>query len=146
LIFFIKLKYHIEYTNATTVNIITFGFDIFNNMYKDITKLFNDYSIENDLDIQLKANIFSSKNITQEKDSYDTAIDSLLNKRTDKYDIYIFDPVYLYKYYHHLENLNNYLSPEHLNQYLSHPISELCIYNNEYVGIVNTLYIFHDNN
>ncbi|KAG4085296.1 periplasmic binding protein-like II [Neocallimastix lanati (nom. inval.)] len=104
-------------------------------MYENITHYFNEYSKENNLNIKLESSIFSDKIITQEKVSYDNALEYLLYRKSQKYDIYAFDPVYMKQYSKHLEDLKYYIPQEHLDMYSEPTMKEISVFQDKWLGL-----------
>jgi len=109
-------------------------------MYSSLVNEFNRYSKENDLDIELEMNLFSDQNVTFNVDEYGSLIDALLFKKSDKYDVYCFDPVYTIKYAPFLLDLKNELPKEHMDLYISGDGEKVGVYNDKWVGLVRLKY------
>jgi len=110
---------HIAYTNALTINIAGQAFlQSFHELYPLITREFNQHAIEIDKDIYLNFTLFSSENITNTWDSFDSYMDSLLSKKNQKYDVIIYDPVYTRRYSPYFVDLNDWLPQNHLKKYV----------------------------
>jgi len=103
-----------------------------------MTKEFNKYAADNNLDIRLNLNLFSFENSTSEWDSYDSAMYMLLKKKSIKYDILIYDPLFTRRMSSHFVDLKSVLSQQHLNQYKGDS-EKLGKYEDQWVGIVNIL-------
>jgi len=106
----------------------------FEDLYTLLRKEFNNYAIREGLDIQLKFFLFSIENTTNQWDSFDSAIHTLLQQKKQKYDIFIYDPLYTRRYSPHLVNLKEYLSKDHLDMYLGDS-EKLGVYKNKWVGL-----------
>ena len=103
-----------------------------------ITKEFNNYAEENDLDIHLNFILFSIENTTKEWDSFDSAMHLLLQQRKIKYDMFIYDPLYTRRYSPHLVDLKSVIPDEHLKMY-SGDAEKLGVYNDKWVGLVRVI-------
>jgi len=113
----------------------------FEDLYTLLRKEFNNYAIREGLDIQLKFFLFSIENTTNQWDSFDSAIHTLLQQKKQKYDIFIYDPLYTRRYSPHLVNLKEYLSKDHLDMYLGDS-EKLGVYKNKWVGLVSFFFFF----
>jgi len=91
-------------------------------------------------------NIFSIQNSTLGIDDYGSTIDSLLNKKTTKYDLYTYDPIYTRKYSNHFIDLKKWLPEDHLKLYSSGDARKICVYDDQWVGLVKFYYIKNKNN
>ena len=106
-------------------------------MYKILVDNFNQYSKENNLDIELSMELFSVLNTTYTTTSeYGSTIDSLLLRKSKKYDIYCYDPVYIRKFAPHLENLKPHIQKENIELYITGNAPKVSVVNNEWVGLV----------
>jgi len=88
----------------------------------------------------LEITIFSSANSTVYKDGGKITIQSLLQNRSDKYDIYFFIYNYVHGFNEHLLNLRKYISPEIIKLYDSDLFRRTCIIDDRLISFVNTLY------
>ncbi|KAG4089587.1 periplasmic binding protein-like II [Neocallimastix lanati (nom. inval.)] len=104
-------------------------------MYNDLVNEFNKYSKENKLNIELDKVLFSNQNTTFELNNYDSTIDSLISRRSNKYDIYCFDPLYTKKYTSFMINLNDILPEEHMELYNHGDAKKTCYSNNQWAGL-----------
>eukprot|EP00833_Pecoramyces_ruminatium_P000322 jgi/Orpsp1_1/1174354/evm.model.c7180000049786.1 len=99
-----------------------------------MVKDFNEYSEKNNLNITLNVNIYTSLDMKSFEDFADN-VESLLRKKTNKYDIYYFDNAYTIKYGPHLLDLKNYLPEEHIKMFNSEIIEKSCLYEDKLVGL-----------
>jgi len=97
---------------------------------------FEDYSNEHNLDKKLNIILFTEKNITAEKKFFDEALLSLLNKGSDKYDIYPYNPLYINQYAPHLIDLKKNIDQDHLELYSKYS-SKLLISDGHWIGLVS---------
>jgi len=103
---------------------------------------FNKYAEENNLDIAIDMKIFTSySNFTDQK-SFAIAVEQLLKKKNNKYDLYYFDNAYTPKYGKYLLNLKDYLQEDHINMFEQNLLKETCVYDNKIVGLVIYLSIY----
>ncbi|ORX42187.1 periplasmic binding protein-like II [Piromyces finnis] len=121
--------------NAITINLAGQSFlKSFEDLYALITREFNKYAKENDLDINLNFILFSIENTTKEWDSFDSAMHLLLQQKKTKYDMLIYDPLFTRRLSPHLVNLKDYLPKEHLDQYLG-DAEKIGVYEDKWVGM-----------
>ena len=108
---------------------------------------FNEYSKEQDLDIHLEMILFSDHNVTYKLDNYGETIESLLLKKSMKYDIFCFDPLYNNIYDPHLEDIKNLLKKydmeNHLNLYNKGEALKTCKVNDKWVALVNIFSFYY---
>ncbi|ORX49624.1 periplasmic binding protein-like II [Piromyces finnis] len=100
-----------------------------------LIKKFNEYSKNNNLNIKVKLNIITPSNSTVYISDYGTTIETLLSKKSDKYDIYFYDNVYTKRYGKYFVNFKKKIPQEHLNMYKSEFSSDLYISNDRWVGL-----------
>jgi len=117
-------------------------------MYTPLIKEFNDYAIEKGIDIRINMELLTSNNSTIQPDAYASAIDLLLKRKSDKYDIFFFDNVDTVRYSPYFIDLKDYLKEEHIAMYPEALKSEAFSYNNKLVGLViyikiYFIYFFH---
>ena len=109
---------------------------IYDQIYNDLVSEFNKYAKAKNLDIELDMILFSNQNTTFELNNYDSTIDSLISRRSKKYDIYCFDPLYTKKYTSFMINLNDILPEEHMELYNHGDAKKTCYSNNQWAGLV----------
>jgi len=96
---------------------------------------FNEYSEKNNLNITISINIHTNMD-NKNFESFVDNVESLLNKKTNKYDIYYYDNAYTVKYGPYLLDLEKYLPKEHIEMYNSDIIEKTCVYEDKLVGLV----------
>jgi len=131
----------IETVKATIINALAFSVIEKTQIYTYLINNFNDYSIKNNLNITLNLNLLTPKNSTVNRDEFFSLIDSFLQKKSNKYDIYFYDNIYTPKFEPYFLDLNKLLPKEHINLYKSIENYESYSYNNKLVGLVNLLII-----
>jgi len=115
------------------IKIITFDVDS-NGSFSTLTNDFNEYSKKNGLDITLELILFTSENATVSNDGGKVTIQSLLQGRSSKYDIYFFHYSNAYEFSEHLMDLNGYISKETIELYDTDDIfKESCIINDRLI-------------
>jgi len=90
-----------------------------------LTDEFNEYSEQNNLNITLKHILFTSYNSTSLLKNYGESVDSLLNRQSNKYEIFMFDSIYSYRYKDNLIDFK-YNIPKVLDDYDSDIVYNLC--------------------
>ena len=125
---------------AITINFIVIGFNLYDELYNDITNDFKNYAKENNLDIDLQMNLYNEKNITNDRDDYTSIIDILLKKKSTNNALYFFDPVHTKRYAKHFIDLKDWLTPEYLNSF-SKDVYQSSVVEGQWVALVN-IYIF----
>jgi len=68
-------------------------------------------------------------------------VGSLLNKKSEKYDIFLYYASYTKEYGPHLLNLEEWIPKEHINMYDPGTIKR-CLYNDIVVSLVIYIYIY----
>lgn len=108
-----------------------------------LAKAFNDYSKQNGIGIELDLELLTPENSTAETVSVVTRMDSLLKKKSNKYDIYVYPGPYTIRFSDHLVDLKKYISNDHLKIF-----SKKILYNGSDVltGMVINMHIFFNNN
>ncbi|ORX46906.1 hypothetical protein BCR36DRAFT_585012 [Piromyces finnis] len=120
---------------AIKINSVVWSYDD-GSLFRAFTNDFNDYSKKNNLDIELEFNLFTFQNVTNNfVTEYDSTIDYLLSRKSNKYDIYFYDVQYSRKYYDHFINLADYLKKEHIEKYENDLAPQICKYNGKWVGL-----------
>jgi len=97
---------------------------------------FNNYAKEKKLNITLNLKTFVSFLNFTNQESFGTAVEHLLNKKNNKYDLYYYDNAYTPKYGKYLLNLRKYLPKEHIEMYQPKLLEETCEYEDKLVGLV----------
>jgi len=99
--------------------------------------MFNEYSEKNNLNIILNLNLFTPLNSTIQMKDYGTTVEALLSKKTDKYDIFFYENIYISRYANHFINLKGRVSKEIMDLYSSDLNYKLCTIDDRWVGLVN---------
>ncbi|ORX44206.1 periplasmic binding protein-like II [Piromyces finnis] len=128
----------IKISRCLTLNAIANYMDGENQAFTLLINDFNNYAIKNNLDIKINFNLFTMENSTSITD-FESTLESLLKKKTNKYDIYIYDGLYTERYGPYLYDLNSTLPKNHINMYDSDFIMENCIYKDKIVSLPVTL-------
>jgi len=126
------LYINIIYGKNITLNAIAFAINLTDDHYTVLIDEFNNYAIENDINIRISLNLFE---YSDKYDTFGTLVEALLMKKTKKYDLFFYDSSYTQKYGKHLLDLNKYLPKEHIEMYNKKIISESCMYKDKLIGI-----------
>jgi len=127
----------IELIKGITVNMMAYSYFSNNDFFQSIEDSFNNHSIENNLNVTLSINYFSMLNSTQNRQDLFSSIDYLLQRKSNKYDLYIFDSFFLKELYPHFIDLKEYLDNEYIDYYNNETIKYNYIYNGKWVGLVS---------
>ncbi|ORX75948.1 periplasmic binding protein-like II [Anaeromyces robustus] len=122
-----------------TINGLAFAYPDEANYYSLIVNDFNYYSKKNNLDFNFKINILTPNNSTADLKDFNSLMDSLINKKSNKYDLYFYYGIYTKKYGQHLLNLDNKFPKSHLDEYEQNVLKNTCYYNNHLVGLPLTI-------
>jgi len=114
---------------------MSYSYFSYNDLFQIIENDFNNYSHRNNLNVTLKMEFFSEKNSTRNRNDHSSTIDSLLSRKSTKYDIYIFDPIYLKKLSSHFLDLKQHLPEEYIDSYSLKDIWKICVYEDKWVGL-----------
>ncbi|ORX64985.1 periplasmic binding protein-like II [Anaeromyces robustus] len=129
-----KNKIIVKSINAITLRFVANSYSIFDDVFPLMVNGFNAYSKENNLDIDLELTFFSEDNNTQGYiDLYATL--NLLKKKTNKYDIFAYDPLYLRSFTPYLIELDEWVDKELLDIYSTKEVLNISVFNNHRYGI-----------
>eukprot|EP00833_Pecoramyces_ruminatium_P007996 jgi/Orpsp1_1/1182028/evm.model.c7180000079572.2 len=87
---------------------------------------FNNYAKKNNIDVKVNLNLISNTNFTYSIDNYNEMVESLLKKKSNKYDIYFYDYSYSFKYCPYLLDLQNGIPKSHIDMYDKHILDLSC--------------------
>ncbi|KAG4093785.1 hypothetical protein H8356DRAFT_1081047 [Neocallimastix lanati (nom. inval.)] len=112
----------------------------FNEDYIDyIVKEFNSYSVINDLNIKLVKNLYSSVTTAE---SYSETIEYLLNLKSSKYDMILFDMIDSKRLRKHFSNLKDYLLESTVEKFKDGLTNETYFINDNFVSM--PMYLEYD--
>ncbi|ORX64251.1 periplasmic binding protein-like II [Anaeromyces robustus] len=103
--------------------------------YGSLVKEFNSYAEEKNLGIHVTTNLLTYENSTLEVTDYENSIESMLKKKSEKYDIIFYDRIFNYKFGPYLVDLKEYLPESHFKWYEPGIASETCVYDKKWVGL-----------
>jgi len=139
----IKFIWSLVYVKGITVRFIVFGFYVYDDLYATLTDDFNKYSVNNELDIKLDMVLFSEKNMTAERDDYESTIDVLLKKQSTDYDLYVYDPIFTRRYASHFVDIKELYGQEYLDTF-SYDGYQTSVYNNRWISLVINIYLYNN--
>eukprot|EP00833_Pecoramyces_ruminatium_P013802 jgi/Orpsp1_1/1187834/evm.model.d7180000060488.1 len=128
-------KYILGLCNNVILNAIAYSHHVEGQIYTPLVSEFNKYSKENNLNITLNINLLTLNNATFSVGGYGTTVESLLQKKSDKYDLYFYDNLYAKRLSPHLLNLKNYLPEDHIKMYTPGIASQTSVFNGKWVGL-----------
>ena len=85
-------------------------------------------------------NLISKENSTLT--DYELAIESLLLKKSKKYDLLYFDNTYTTTLGRYFLNLEDYIPIEHINNYKDGIALQTCYYDNHLIGLVIAFFFY----
>ena len=118
------------------INIIAFTVEQNGPMLEAYVEGFNQYTMENNIDITADINLMTINSVANSLANSYLMIESLLKKKTNKYDIYFYDVSYGKQYSPYLLDLREVLPEEHINMYNELILKEICTYNGKLIGLV----------
>jgi len=126
----------IDYCNAVILNIIAYTIEGNGPMLSAYVDDFNQYTKENDIDIQAELNLMTINTVSNSLGNSYLMIEQLLKKKNNKYDIYFYDVSYGNQYSPYLIDLKEVLPEEHINMYNKYILTEICTNNDKLIGLV----------
>jgi len=102
---------------------------------------FNQYAKDHNLNISFNLNLLTATNTTNTLSNYITTVESLMEKKNNKYDLYFFDNSYTTHYGEYLLDLSKYISKDYVDMFDPKVISLTCLYENKLVSLVNVFYL-----
>jgi len=109
------------------LNVIIYSFyDVPDSYYRLITNGFNEYSKEKGLNINVELSVLTADTSSTVIENYGDTIDSLLERKSEKYDIYFYYSAYSKKYADNFINLRDYIPKEVYQGYDERLLEETC--------------------
>ncbi|OUM63183.1 hypothetical protein PIROE2DRAFT_10343, partial [Piromyces sp. E2] len=106
-----------------------------NHYQEDIVNDFNKYAIEQDLDIEIHRTALSILNTTVFVDDYASFVETVLNKNSNDYDLFLVDIIYTNRFSNYVSDLNEYVSKEIIDKYSSGITSKIGYVGEKLVGL-----------
>ena len=116
------------------------SYDGAESLYNSLVDEFNKYAKEENLNVELKLLLYTSKNASLVVNDYGTTLEYLLSKKSNKYDIIFYDVMYSHRYSPYLLDLGIRLPSKHISLYSSGIASQTCKYNDKWIGLVCNLH------
>ncbi|ORX79299.1 periplasmic binding protein-like II [Anaeromyces robustus] len=135
LILFLLFFFYNNYVNGLIINSAGFFRVESAQIFKPIITEFNEYAEKNNLNITVKLNLFSNINSVLSLEDYGSMLESLLEKKSEKYDILFYNNMFIPRIGKYLSDLNDFLPKEHLEMYDSKMKSDFCSYKDKLVGL-----------
>jgi len=114
-----------------------------NSYYKVISNAFNEYSREKGLGIEVKLKVLTPETAESDRESYSSTIDTLLLKKSNKYDLYFYFSTYTKVYGNHFINLEDYLPKEYSDVFDEIILNKGCSSNGKLLALVIYIYILY---
>jgi len=127
---------------STDVNGLVFAYPDETNYYKTLVSKFNQYSNANNLEINFALNILTPNNSTVDLNDFESLMETLVNKKSNKYDLYFYYGMYSSRYSDHFLELNTFFSENYLKEFDKEIISKTCLYEDKIIGLVIIYYIY----
>jgi len=127
---------YIDYIKLININGLAIVYPDEIKYYNSLVSEFNKYSKKNDLNINLILTILTSDNSTLGIDDFGSLMDTLINKKSKKYDLYFYYGIYSKRYGQHFLVLDDYFSKDYLKKYDREIITKACTYKNKIIGLV----------
>jgi len=106
--------------------------------------MFNKYSKENNLDIDVDLIFFGRTNLSSSITEYENTLESIFSKKNDKYDLIIMYELNVKEFGDHLLELDDYIPEEYKNYYSKGKSYKTCFNDDgKWISLVNIfIYIF----
>jgi len=101
---------------------------------------FNVYAKKNGMDIELHSHTLTPSNSSVLTEDFGSSMEYLLKKKSQKYDLYLYDTMYSRRYYPYFIDLKTYLPKEHMELYNTEISRQTCTYKGKWVGLVSNTY------
>ncbi|ORX80195.1 periplasmic binding protein-like II [Anaeromyces robustus] len=130
---------NINIIKAVTITGLALAYPDETDFYNSIVEDFNNYSAKNDIDVTLKLTLLMPENFTVELNNFSSLMDTLIYKKSNKYDIYFYYGLYTQQYGKYFLNLDDGIPQEQIDEYDKNIIENTCIYDNHIVGLPITI-------
>ncbi|ORX81926.1 acetyl-CoA synthetase-like protein [Anaeromyces robustus] len=131
----LTIKDIMKIVSSLELNIATYSYYGLDDLYSTIADDFNAYSEANNLDIHLNVNSYSENREFINDVDYASTVETLMKKKNQKHDLYVYNPAYLKRYFPYLLDLQELLPKSHIDLYSSSTGYQLGFYDNKLVGI-----------
>jgi len=120
------------------LNVLVPSFNGYEEVYKNMFLEFNQYSISNNLDIEIIPNVVQYENAIDSHEKFNSIVEDILKK--NKYDFYLYDSFYRKYYSPYLLDLKKYLPHSHIDMYIPRVIEESCMFKDKLIGLPFTVF------
>ncbi|ORY81696.1 hypothetical protein LY90DRAFT_500086 [Neocallimastix californiae] len=124
---------------SVEVNAIAYSLNGGGTLYSPMISEFNTFSKNNNLNITINLNLISGLNSTSTVNGYEETLESLLNRKSDKYDLIFYDNIYTPRIEPYFLDLNKLIPKEHINIYIPGVITQIGFHNDRLVGFPITI-------
>lgn len=133
---YIILSIYLFIVQGININIeaLAFAREETSEIYRFFENGFNDYSLSNKLNITLKLTMLSNVNSSYSLINYGTTTDSILKKKTHKYDMVFYDNLYISEYEPYLIDLAEYFDNDDIDKFDQDILNRMGRHNNRLVG------------
>eukprot|EP00833_Pecoramyces_ruminatium_P014442 jgi/Orpsp1_1/1188474/evm.model.d7180000065132.1 len=114
---------------------MVYDFIVYTELYNALTNDFNQYSKKNNLDIKLEMILFTESNSTTGRDTYSSTIDAYLQKKSNTFDLYVYDPIFTRRFSSHFLDLKEWVEDDHLKLFMDGDAYQLSSYNGKLVSL-----------
>jgi len=125
----------IDFIKAEVLNIIAFTISQNGVMLETYVQGFNEYTKANNIDITAELALITIDTMANSLGNSYLMIESLLKKKSNKYDIYFYDVSYGKQYSPYLLDLREVLPEELINMYNKDIIDQICTYKDKLIGL-----------
>ena len=127
---------NLEKCNTLELNAVAFSFQNSVPYFTIVINKFNEYTKQNNIDIHVTLNLYSTDNSTKYVNDYGSTIEFILSRGSTKYDIIFYDNMYSPRYSSYFIDLMDWLPEDHMAMYSSGIASQSCTYKGKWVGLV----------
>ncbi|ORX78209.1 periplasmic binding protein-like II [Anaeromyces robustus] len=127
--------YRIGSIKTTTINALAYSQNEEYQIFQSYVEEFNKYSSINNLNITLNLELYTPLNITTYIQDYESMVEILLEKKTTKYDIFIYENFFNAKFSSYFLDLKEWLPKSHMEMYDNTFAKFSSMYNDKWVGL-----------
>ncbi|ORX81334.1 periplasmic binding protein-like II, partial [Anaeromyces robustus] len=131
----IKASRNTQNVKSVVLNALAFTENEDVQIYTYVVNDFNNYSKNANLNITINLNLLSPANSTADTVDFFSLMDSYLQKKSTRYDIYFYDLIYTTEFEHYFLNLKEWIPQDHIDMFPYAEKSESFFYNNKLVGL-----------
>jgi len=116
------------------LNAVAFGTGSANEQYIKMIMDFNNYAKSNGLNTRINYVLHSMDNSTSSVQDYESMLEAIFSKKTNKQDIVFYDTIYAVKFEPHLLDLRDVMPKETIDMYMEGVASQTCVVKDKIVG------------